>query len=259
MIAYRTFGKEENPAVLFIHGFPMSGSMWQKQTADLSHEYFCVTCDLRGLGHSMGYSPLFTMEHLADDIAELAAHLSLKETAACGLSMGGYVLLRVVEKFPALLKGVIFCDTKADADDNAGKLKRANAIQSIEQNGAEAFVRSFIPTCLAEGSAEKMGTLYTELLEEWTKANAEALIGSQLAMLSRTDTNGMLRELSLPALFICGEQDTITPPAVMNKMAANIEEAKFRIIPGAGHLAPLEQPQAVNIEIRKFLQGIFSR
>jgi pimeloyl-ACP methyl ester carboxylesterase len=246
-------GDPANPPVIFVHGFPFDHNMWHYQINSLSANYYCISYDIRGLGESPVGDGQFTMEMFADDLHSLIYEMNLKNPVLCGLSMGGYISLRAVEKNAAVFSSLILCDTKSAADNDEAKLKRAAGIKKINVEGVKNFIEEFIPNCFAEESIKRLGSDYNELVKRSSGFSAEGIKGSLLAMVGRTDTTEFLSELKIPVLLICGEKDKLTPPHIMKDVADAIPDSEFHIVPGAGHLTPLEKPSAVNKIIKDFL------
>ncbi len=251
-----TNGDPSNKPIIFIHGFPFDHHMWNKQTEELSSLYFCVSYDVRGLGKSPAEDGQFTMEMFADDVIVLIDELKLVKPVLCGLSMGGYIALRTIEKKPDLFKALILCDTKSAADNDDAKIKRAAGIKKINEEGVKSFVEEFIPNCFAEESIIKLDKDYKELVNRSSNFSAEGVKGCLLAMAVRTDTTEFLKKLKVPALLICGEKDKLTPPSVMKEISDSIPDSEFHIIPKAGHVTPLENPEEVNKILKNFLTKI---
>ena len=236
---------------MFIHGFPFDHNMWNNQTEELSSEYFCVSYDIRGLGKSPGGDGQFTMEMFVDDLMEIISGLKLKVPVICGLSMGGYIAQRAVEKYEAKIRALMLCDTKSAADNNEAKIKRAEGIKKINEQGVKRYVNDFVPNCFVGKSISK--TFYKETLGGSLKSSPMGVKGCILAMAGRTNTTESLSKIKIPVLVICGEKDKLSPPQVMKEMADIISDSEFHIIPGAGHLSPLENPGAVNKVIKNFI------
>lgn len=246
-------GDPANQPIIFIHGFPFDHIMWDYQTEVLNSKYFCISYDIRGLGESPAGDGQYTMEMFADDLLNIIKEKKLKKPVLCGLSMGGYIVLRAVEKDENLFGALILCDTKSAADNNDAKLKRAAAIKNINDTGVKKFVEEFIPNCFAEESIQKPGSVYRETLNRSSGFSATGIKGCLLAMAGRTETTEYLSEVKIPVLIICGEKDKLTPPYVMKEMTDLIADFEFHLIPGAGHVTPLESPDLVNKIIEDFL------
>jgi len=247
---------KENSAIIFIHGFPFDHSMWNNQVDALKDKYYCVTYDVRGLGTSPVEDGQFTLETFVDDLESIIQLLRLNSPVLCGLSMGGYISLRALERMPDKYKAAILCDTRPESDTNEGKLKRAAAIKLINTNGVKEFVSGFVPNCFSEKFIKENSNIYSEIVERSMISNPIAVKGCLLAMSGRTDTTDTLSNLKMPVLVLCGEDDKLTPPSVMKAMADKIPESKFFIVPKAGHMSPVENPILVNEQIHSFLSSI---
>jgi pimeloyl-ACP methyl ester carboxylesterase len=256
-LSVNLFGEKTARAIVFVHGFPYDHLMWKAQYEALSEKYFCVAYDIRGLGESEIGDGQYTMESYVDDLVKIIQHLELNKPILCGLSMGGYISLRALEREPNLFGGAMLLDTHPYADDNAGKLKRANAIKKINTEGLAAYVESFVPTCFSKENAEKKPDFFLETLARCRAQNPIGVKGAQIAMLSRTSTFENLEKIKIPVLVLVGESDNLTPPGKMKDMAEKIPNADFVVVPSAGHMTPIENPQFVTERMEKFLEENF--
>lgn len=249
-------GSSKNKSILFIHGFPFDHTMWKAQIEMLKEKYFCVAYDIRGLGESPAGDGQYTMESFVDDLALIIDELKLDKPILCGLSMGGYIALRALEKFEEKLSAVILCDTRSEADNNEGKLKRAAAIKRINTEGLSPFAKEFITNCYGDYYKQHQKEEFENRITKSSAFNPIGVKGSLLAMLGRSDTTEYLNKIKIPALVICGESDALTPPPVMKAMADKINGAEFVLIKNSGHMSPIENPQEVNDAIEKFLERL---
>jgi pimeloyl-ACP methyl ester carboxylesterase len=247
-------GNSKNPAIIFVHGFPYDHFMWDKVTANLSKEFYCITYDIRGMGTSGNQDLQFTMEDLVDDLYYVIDKLKLNKPFLCGLSMGGYISLRAVEKEEFKFRGLILCDTKSAADNDEAKLKRAAGIKKINEDGIQKFAAEFVENCFAKESIERLGEEYIALLGRSMNTDPAGAKACILAMAARTDTTSYLTKLKLPALILCGEEDNLTPPALMKQMHEKISNSEFYIVPDSGHMSPVENPDFVCEKMRGFLK-----
>jgi len=251
-----TSGNTNNKPIIFVHGFPFDHIMWDAQIEELSKDYYCITYDIRGLGESPAGDGQFTMESFVDDLETIIDKLKLNLPVLCGLSMGGYISLRAMERMEKRFSALILCDTKALADDNAGKIKRAEGIKSIYESGVEHFVEQFVPNCFSDNFMMKNKPEYEGVLIRSKSCSPIGVKGCLLAMAGRTDTTAYLPNISIPTLVICGEEDKLTPPDVMKSMAEIINNSIFVVIAGAGHMAPIEASDIVNEKIKEFLKSV---
>ena len=253
-LAVYTSGKKTNPSIIFVHGFPFNNSMWKHQIKFLQKDYYCVSYDIRGLGNSYVGDGQYTMEAYVWDLFSIIDALELKKPVLCGLSMGGYISLRAVEVNQSKFSGLILLDTKADSDDDAGKLIRAKKINQINIDGLETFAKEFLQTLFFEDNIKKNPKLWEENFEIAKSHNPIGVKGALIAMLSRTDTTSYLSQIRIPTLLISGAFDKLTPPEKMRQMADKIKNSEFASIPFAGHLSPLENPSMVNDLIKGFIK-----
>ncbi|MBK9258072.1 MAG: alpha/beta hydrolase [Saprospiraceae bacterium] len=255
-LSFFTEGDSNKKPIVFIHGFPYDHTMWDNLIDELKSHYYCVTYDIRGLGESPIGDGQYTMESFVDDLEMIIAELNLDKPILCGLSMGGYISLRAVERNESNYSGLILCDTRSSADADEGKIKRADNIRKINIHGVKQFVNDFVPLCFAVKSITDSNEEYSKVLRKSLSSNAIGVKGCLLAMAGRTDTTGYLSKIKIPALLLCGEDDRLTPPDVMEMMAAQIPGSHFEIVPGAGHMSPIENASFVTNKIKKFLSKI---
>ena len=246
-------GQENAKAIIFVHGFPYDSNMWRSQIDEFSKKYFCVSFDIRGLGESAVEDGQFTMEKFVDDLELIIIELKLNKPVICGLSMGGYISLRAMERMQNKFSGLILCDTKSEADDNQGKLKRSAAIQQINSGKYDEFIETFVRNCFGDKFVQEYSQEYQKVVERSKKNSPLGVKGCLLAMAGRTDTTESLVNISIPTLVICGSDDKLSPPAVMKKLSEKILNGKFVLIEEAGHMTPIEKPDEVNSAIRNFL------
>jgi 3-oxoadipate enol-lactonase len=245
--------EDKSKSIIFVHGFPYDHNMWQAQADEFGKDYLCVSYDVRGLGESPAGDGQFTMESFVDDLETMLDELKLNKPILCGLSMGGYISLRATERIQNKFGALILCDTKSIADDNEGKLKRAAAIKQINSGEFNTFIESFVLNCFGEMFVKENSVEYRRVVDRSKKNNPIGVKGCLLAMVSRTDTTESLSKIKIPTLVICGSEDKLSPPDVMKSMADKIPNANFVLVEGAGHMTPIENPQAVNKAIRDFL------
>lgn len=249
-----TSGNNKDKSVVFIHGFPFDHSMWDEQVSFLNKDYFCVTYDIRGLGKSNPGTGQYTIEMFTDDLFAIIDELKLNKPVVCGLSMGGYIALRAVEREQQRFSGLVLCDTKPQPDDNQGKLKRAAGIKRIDSAGIDGYMEDFMPQCWLPENITEMKDKYDAVLNRAKESSPLGVKGCLLAMAGRTDTTPFLEKITIPSLVLCGNNDKFTPPEQMRETAAKIQGAEIVISPRSGHLPPIENPSLVNDVLKGFLK-----
>ncbi len=241
-------------AVLFIHGFPFDHTMWRHQVAALSR-WRCIAPDLAGVGaSSVAVSPEnYSMAAYAEDLIRLLDQSNIDQAVVCGLSMGGYILFELLRRAPERVRVAILCNTKAVADTPEGKRGRDAMVQLAQEKGSRGVADQLIPKVLARATLERQPDVVREVTEMVLRQNPIGIIGALRALRERPDSTPLLGQIEVPVLVVAGNDDQIAPAAEMRAMAQAIPGAEFVVISGAGHLTPLEQPQAVTEAIRTFL------
>ncbi|MCA8999571.1 MAG: alpha/beta fold hydrolase [Planctomycetaceae bacterium] len=243
------------PPMVFAHGFPLDHSMWDAQIEEFGKTHHVIAPDLRGFGESESVDVVSHMWHFADEIALILEQgLNVQEPVTfCGLSMGGYIALEFWKRHPDKVKTLILCDTKAAADSDDAKHTREENAQRVMREGP-GFLADAMPEKLFSKKTLRENPEVVEQTQAVMRATSPIGIASALrGMATREDFTDHLAQISVPTLLICGEDDIITPVTEMQSMANRIPNSRLAVIPGAGHMAPLEQPEAVNQVIREFL------
>lgn len=251
-IAYEDVGA--GPGVLFLHGFPLNGRMWSPVKAALSDAYRLIIPDLRGMGESEATSTTATMADYADDAAALLNHLGIREpVVVVGLSMGGYIAFEFHHRHRARVRALGLVDTRSEGDSPEGAKGRAEQAKRVLAEGSNV---------VADAMKDKVfgPNVDSALKETWHRIMADTspkgVAAALEALRNRTDFTPTLGQIDVPTLIVVGEQDAITPPAGARAMQAAIRGSVLEVIPGAGHVPPLEQPAAFARVIRKFLDGL---
>ncbi|HOP49841.1 MAG TPA: alpha/beta fold hydrolase [Ignavibacteriales bacterium] len=255
-IAYYGNNNPDKQAIIFLHGFPFNHTMWNFQAEKLANDYNVIQYDLRGLGNSEVGDGQYTMEMMVDDLMFLIYELKLDKPVICGLSMGGYITFRALEREQNAFKGAILCDTHPFADDTAAKLRRQNTIKQINSEGLRSFVESFLPPLFGLDTKQNNHSLIDEWINVCLQNNPIGVKGCQIAMLTRTDTFDALKNIHIPTLCFGGNDDVSCPPATIKQFADQFPKSDFAIVPRAGHMSPLENPDFVLSIIQNFLSNL---
>lgn len=239
--------------MVFLHAFPLNRTMWDPQMAALKDHYRVITIDLRGHGESDAPMWRYTMEQFADDIIALLQHLSIPQATFVGLSMGGYILFALYRKYPEYVRALVLADTRAQADTPEGKATRFSMAQVAHRRGACAIAELMLPKLLSPSGIQQRTELITKLRNIILGNPPSGIIGDLMAMEERPDASSLARTLNVPTLVVVGEHDIPSPPAEMKELAKLIPGATLKIIPQAGHVSNLENPEAFNQALLDFL------
>lgn len=242
------------PTLLFVHGFPLDRTMWIPQLAGLAKIRTCMAVDLRGHGLSADENPNdYSMDLFADDIAATLDSVGVDKVDLCGLSMGGYVLFAFWRRHPARVRSLIFIDTKAEADTSEGKAGREKIADLVASKGMEPLHTDLDQKMFG---AQPSDDVRAKVKGMFLNVPPEVAAADALAMRDRPDSSGDLAGITVPVLWLHGEEDKMMPVDGGKATAAKIPGARFVSIPGAGHMSSMENPDAVNEAIREFLKGV---
>jgi 3-oxoadipate enol-lactonase len=253
---YTERGLPQGLPVVFIHGFPFSHEMWEPQMKALPNNFRAITYDVRGHGGSDVGDGQYTIEFFVDDLIALLDHLVIDKAVLCGLSMGGYIALRAIERHKDRVKALILCDTKSEADPNDGRVKRSASIRAVKTDGVKTFAEGFVKAVFAEQTfATNPGAV--EMIKKLIQANSPiGICGTLLALAARTDTTASLPSIKVPALILVGEHDLLTPPAASQSMHEKIAGSELQILKNAAHMSNLENTAEFDANLIGFLKRL---
>ena len=239
------------PALLFVHGFPLCRGAWEKQVAAFAPDHRVLAPDLRGLGESEASESPVSMARFADDLAELLHTLNTGPVTLVGHSMGGYVALAFVDRHPDLVDGLVLVGTRAGADTPETAEKRRASAARVLREGSDFIVADMAPKMLAADNQDQGLARQVRALLEGSKPLGIA--NALKAMADRPDMTSRLGQIRVPTLVITGADDTLIPPSESELLAREIPGATLELIPGAGHLVAFEQAGAFNECLRAWL------
>jgi pimeloyl-ACP methyl ester carboxylesterase len=247
--------------ILLVHGFPLDYTMWTGQIDDLSQNYRVIAPDLRGFGRNEPVTAeAIAMDDFADDLNDLLDSLDVeKPICFCGLSMGGYVGFRFFEKYGDRLSSLILCDTRPGPDSEEAAKNRRQLAEKVLRSGSETAVEAMLPKLVSRKTNADRPDVLEQLRGMIQTTDPRSIAAALHGMAVRPDSTPLLASITIPTLVLCGAEDALTPPAAMREMAEQIPNAEYVEIPDAGHMAPLENPAAVNAAIRWFLAAHFGK
>lgn len=254
-ISYLDFGR--GLPVVLLHAFPLAKEMWDLQINEFAEKYRMIVLDAPGFGETDPFPVAPSVEANADDANALLDALGIEGPVVLGgCSMGGYASLAFARKYPGRLRGLILADTKAEPDDEAGKIKRGEMIQLANEQGSDAVLEKMLPMLLAPLSRESRPEVVATVRALGTGQKVKTITNALTALRDRPDSRSVLADIRVPTLVIGGEHDVVCSPEVMGGMAAKITGAKHVVVPAAGHLANLEEPGIFNEALEQFLNKL---
>jgi pimeloyl-ACP methyl ester carboxylesterase len=245
----------DGPAVLFIHGFPLDRTMWRPIAATLTG-WQRIAPDLRGLGLSEVPESGYSMASYADDLIALLDQAHVGRAVVCGFSMGGYIAFELLRRYPGRVQALVLANTRAAPDDAEGRSRRNAMIARIRRDGPAFLADEMLPRLLAPATLQTMPDVVRQVRGMIVTHTGTGLVGAIEAMRDRESAEALLPEISVPTLVVHGSDDQLIPLAEARRMAERIPGAHFGVIPGAGHLAPMEQAVNTGRVIREFLEAL---
>jgi 3-oxoadipate enol-lactonase len=245
------------PTVLFSHGLLYTLRMWDAQIATLRARFRCVAYDHRGQGQSDAPATGLDMDTLTEDAAALIASLGLGPVHFVGMSMGGFVGMRLAARRPELLRSLVLIDTSGGPEppENVPRYRRLE------------WVARWIGTwpvlgrvqAIMHGASARQDPARAADLRAWREyllqVDARAMGRALEGVLQRESAMPLLPAIRCPTLVMVGEEDTATVPARAEELAAGIAGARLVRIPRAGHMSPIDAPEAVTAELGSFLEA----
>ncbi len=243
--------------IVFSHGLLWSGHMFREQVAVLSRQYRVITYDHRGQGKSRVTPDGYDMDTLYDDAAGLIEQLCDGPVHFAGLSMGGFIGMRLAARRPDLLHSLILLETSADPEpvENQGKYRTLNT--AVRWLGVWAVAKPvmkimFGKTFLTDSARANDYAYWANQL----KQNKRSIVRAVAGVIDRKGVYGELASIVLPTLVLVGDEDVATVPAKARRIHEAIAGSRLVIVPGAGHSSSIEQPEAVNQAIMTFLGAV---
>jgi pimeloyl-ACP methyl ester carboxylesterase len=228
--------------LLLVPGLLCDHRLWAAQVEALREHAACHVADVT----------------VADSVAGLAsaaiAALPPGPFAVAGLSMGGYVALEVARQAAGRVAGLALLDTNARPDSPQATQDRRR-MMDLAATDFVRVVNALLPRLLLPAH-QRDPHLVATVRAMAAATGVEAYRRQQEAIIGRPDSRPHLAAIACPTLVLCGREDTLTPPALHEEMAASIPGARLVVVPDSGHLSPIEQPAAVTAGLREWVSGL---
>ncbi|HYE02941.1 MAG TPA: alpha/beta fold hydrolase [Phycisphaerales bacterium] len=239
--------------ILLVHGFPLSSQMWTPIVQRLKSRYRMIVPDVRGHGLSES-SPKTSITQMADDLAAILDRVNERNpVVVVGLSMGGYIALEFFRRHRPRVRGLVLADTRAAADSPEKARERALIAQRVLAEGSLVLAESMTNKLFAPDAPADMKEVWKERISH---AKPEGVAAALTAMAQREDSIALLPTIDVPTLVIVGEHDAITPVDEVRAMQQSIPGSELVVVPGAGHLSPVEQPDRVAEALKQFMARV---
>jgi len=249
--------------VLLVAGMSMPGSMWSPQVRALAPHFQVITFDHRGIGESdLPPEPVYTTPQLADDAAALLRELRIARAHVVGFSMGGTVAQELALRHRDLVRSLVLVSTWARADARfiqvVASWMALAARVPIEERYRHVFFPWVFSSAFFEGK-DNVETAFRGALAYPHQPRAEAIERQARGIFAWNGTRvARLGTIRVPTLVVAGKDDVLTPPEFARALARLIRRAHLSLVPG-GHSLILEQADAFNRALVRFLRGVRSR
>lgn len=244
---------------VLIHAFPLAATMWEPQMRQAPAGWRLLAPDLRGFGGSPTVdadtdSP--SIDDYAADVIDLLAALGIGTAVIGGLSMGGYVAFAVLRRAPEMVRGLVLADTKSGADSLEARGNRRAMLALLDREGPSGVAREMAPKLVGPVSGAERPELEAGVRRLIKQQSTPAIRGALLRLMDRPDATAQLSFIAVPTLIIVGGDDGVTPVVESQRMADAIGGAELVVIPKAGHLSSVEQPDAFSGVLSAFLSRL---
>jgi pimeloyl-ACP methyl ester carboxylesterase len=196
------------------------------------------------------------MDDYASDVVSLLGELGVSRAVVGGCSMGGYATFAVLTRAPDLVSGLVLSDTRMGADTPEGRANRRSMMALVDREGASGVARDMMPKLLGKTTRETNPTVESTIRRLIKQQSPDGIRTAIQRMMERSDAAAVVSSVRVPTLVLVGEEDGLTPVEESRRLAAVIPGAQLEIIPCAGHLPNLEQPERFNSVLTRFLEAL---
>ena len=248
------------PAVVLLHAFPCDGRLWSAQMESIAGSgWRVVVPDLPGFGSSPLADAAPDLDAVADAVIDYLAREGTDRCVLGGVSLGGYVAMAMMRRRPDLVAGLILCDTKATADDEGARASRerlATLCLASPGDTARILEQAVLPGLLGDTTRSARPDVVERVRGWLSDVDAGTVAWYQRAMAGRPGSLATLADAAVPTLIVYGDEDTLSPRAEQDLMLGANPESQVVVVPGAGHLALVEDAPAVSAAMGHFLDLI---
>jgi len=253
-INVRVDGRKRDPAVVLIHGFPLTSEIWEAQGDVLARSAYVLRLDLRGSGLSSAPEGPYLMERLAADVATVLDSLSIDRAALIGHSMGGYVALAFARMFTERIARLVLVASRLRADTPQEARARKELAERIEgDQSVEPAIDAYLPRLFAPESFAVRREVVDHAYEIARKNGPAGAAATLRGMALRASSEDIAEELAVGMLMIAGRHDGVVSIDEARSIATSFPRGRLVVCDESGHLPMLEEPQRVTGALEAFL------
>ena len=248
----------EGEPIVLLHGYPLSGALFERVRDRLDDEHRVVTIDHRGYGKSTTPEPVEDVSTYASDALAVMEDLGIEEAVVGGMSMGGPIMFEMYRQDPDVFRAMIAIDTNhlPAGEIEAGIWRGAE--DALEASGGVSSIIPFLMPNMLTGETRLVEAPATAdyLAAAMEQASLDGALGGARVLASRPDSTDVIEGLDVPLLVLVGREDTVYPVAISQAMADLAPEAEVAVIPSASHAAIFERPEESAQAILDFVEGL---
>lgn len=243
--------KGNGKPVVLVHGFMENRKMWDFLSLEDSG-YQTIRIDLPGHGLSESEFVLHSMEYMADEIVEVLQKAGIADAYFISHSMGGYVTLALMERYPQMVKGLTLFFSSPFSDTPEKKVQRLRAVEAAQQN-IDGFIKVGVPNLFNPNLLQDLED-EINIAKGWAKeATQQGIMAAILGMRERLDRTELVKKADIPIQMICGTFDSAIPTELLKKTFEGFSHISIKELP-IGHMGHLEAPESCEKLILQFLQ-----
>ena len=239
--------------VLFLHGIGGKKKNWKNNINFFSKNFLTVAWDTRGYGDSDDYNGELDFDNILDDLKKVIDFFKKTRAHIVGLSMGGQIATLFYDKYPNYVKTLTLCDTHFGLSNLS-----PTEIEKFINLRKEPLLNGKVPKDIAPSVASTLIgdnnniSAYNQLVESMSLLHKESYLKT-IESSMRTEHRHIFKNIKVPTLIMVGELDTLTPPSMSKSIMNEIKGSYLKIIPKAGHLINIEEPDIFNQNLIQFL------
>lgn len=243
--------------IVFLHSFGHNKAMWFPQLTHYQEKgHRVVAPDMPGHGGSTFDAGSHTVDLIAQSYVELFEGLGLQRAILVGISMGGYLALRIWARSPSWIAALVLSNTKAERDTDEIVARRRAQVASLRRDGLAEFVRTGAPRRLSPKTLEHRPWVLDAIAMMNLTVTADANAATLEAMAARADDTAVLASIDVPTLITTGSDDAFIPPRSAQVLHDGIRHSRLRTIADTGHVSSLENPTQYNLVLDEFLESV---
>jgi len=251
-LRYRISGS--GPAVVLLHGYLESLTIWEELTMELEPDYTVLAVDLPGHGKSICKEEVIGMDFMADSVSAVMRAVSISKAHLVGHSMGGYASLAFAERYPNWLTGLCLLHSTPNADTHEKRSARMADIKLVKEGKKEQIVENNIPRLFANHNQQKLMGEINHMKSIARSTSDSGIVGALNGMAQRPDRNHIIDQALFPVTMIFGKHDNLISMEVAQTLEERHRKARTIYLENSGHMGFIEEPEQTFSAIKSILK-----